>query len=224
MEMSQKEIENTKKACKITDKIFKELFKNIKSFKTEKEIYNFLIRRTKENKCKLAFKPIVANNNWIIHPKPRKYRLKKGFLIIDFGVKYKEYYSDETRTIFLGKPSKRDVKLYNLVLKVQETAIRNLKPGILGSDFHIKHANLFGKYKKYFIHALGHGLGYKRIHMKPAMHPNSKDVFKEGMVVTIEPGLYFKNKYGIRIEDTILIRNKAELLTKTPKKLITIEI
>ena len=60
--------------------------------------------------------------------------------------------------------------------------------------------------------------------MKPAMHPNSKDVFKEGMVVTIEPGLYFKNKYGIRIEDTILIRNKAELLTKTPKKLITIEI
>lgn len=222
MELSKKEIRYIKKSCKITDKIFKELFNDIKIFKTEKDIYGFLLKKIKENNCKPAFPPIVANNNWIIHPKPRKYRLKKGFLIIDFGVKYKGYCSDETRTIFLGKPSKKDTRLYNLVLKVQETAIRNLKPGILGSDFHIRHANLFGRYKKYFIHALGHGLGYKMIHMKPAMHPKSKDVFKKGMVITIEPGLYIKNKYGIRIEDTVLIKNKPELLTRTTKKLIII--
>jgi len=219
----KKEIEYIKKACEITDKIFKECFDNIKNFKTEKEIYNFLVRKTKENKCRLAFKPIVANNNWIIHPNPRKYKLKKGFLIIDFGVKYKGYCSDETRTIFLGKPTKKDIYLYNLVLKVQETAIRNLKSGISCSKFSKKHARIFSKYRNYFIHALGHGVG-KKIHQKPSLSIKSEDSFKKGDVITIEPGLYFKNKYGIRIEDTILIKNKAELLTKTPKKLITFEI
>lgn len=221
--MNKKEIKYIKWACKITDKIFKELFKNIKNFKTEEEICNFLVKKTKENKCKLAFKPIVANNNWIIHPKPRKYKLKKGFLIIDFAVKYKGYCADETRTIYLGKPAKKDIKLYNMVLKIQETAIKNLKPKISCSKFSKKHAKIFGNYRKYFIHALGHGVG-KKIHQKPSLSSNSKDKFENNTAITIEPGLYFKNKYGIRIEDTILIKNKAELLTKTPKNLITVEI
>ena len=140
----------------------------------------------------------------------------------DFGIKYKGYCSDETRTIYLGKPSKKDIKLYNLVLKVHETAIRNLKPGVLGSEFYIKHANIFGKYKKYFIHALGHGVG-KKIHQKPSLSIKSKDIFKKNTVITIEPGLYFKNKYGIRIEDTIIVlKNASEVFCKSSKNLIEI--
>ena len=218
-----KEIAYTKKACEITDKIFKECFDNIKNFKTEKEIYNFLLKKTKENKCKLAYKPIVANNNWIIHPKPRKYKLKKGFLLIDFGVRYNGYCCDETRTIYLGKPNKKDIELYNLILKIQETAIKNLKPGIECSKFSKKHADLFKGYRKYFIHALGHGVG-KRIHQGPRISEKSKDNFEKNTIIAIEPGLYFKNKYGIRIEDTILIKDKPIILTKTGKKLISIEI
>ena len=218
-----KEIAYTKKACEITDKIFKECFDNIKNFKTEKEIYNFLLKKTKENKCKLAYKPIVANNNWIIHPKPRKYKLKKGFLLIDFGVRYNGYCCDETRTIYLGKPNKKDIELYNLILKIQETAIKNLKLGIECSKFSKKHVDLFKGYRKYFIHALGHGVG-KRIHQGPRISEKSKDNFEKNIIVAIEPGLYFKNKYGIRIEDTILIKDKPIILTKTGKKLISIEI
>ena len=221
--MNKKEIKNTKKACEITDKIFKECFDNIKNFKTEKKIYNFLLKKTRENKCKPAYKPIVANNNWIIHPKPRKYKLKEGFLLIDFGVKYKGYCCDETRTIYLGKPNKNDIELYNLILKIQETAIKNLKLGIECSKFSKKHVDLFKGYRKYFIHALGHGVG-KRIHQGPRISEKSKDNFEKNTIIAIEPGLYFKNKYGIRIEDTILIKDKPIILTKTGKKLISIEI
>ena len=221
--MNKKEIKNTKKACEITDKIFKECFDNIKNFKTEKKIYNFLLKKTRENKCKPAYKPIVANNNWIIHPKPRKYKLKEGFLLIDFGVKYKGYCCDETRTIYLGKPYKKDIELYNLILKIQETAIKNLKLGIECSKFSKKHVDLFKGYRKYFIHALGHGVG-KRIHQGPRISEKSKDNFEKNTIIAIEPGLYFKNKYGIRIEDTILIKDKPIILTKTGKKLISIEI
>ncbi len=189
----------------------------------QQEVYNFLIKKTKENKCRLAYKPIVANNNWIIHPKPRKYKLKRGFLLIDFGVKYKGYCCDETRTIYLGEPTKEDIKLYNLILKIQEISIKNLKPGIECGKFSKKHADLFGKYRKYFIHALGHGIG-KRIHQWPKISEKSKDKFEKNTVIAIEPGLYFKNKYGIRIEDTILIKDKPTILTKTEKKLIIVEI
>lgn len=208
-------------ACKITDKIFQECINNFKLFKTEKEVYNFLLKKIRENNCKPAFKPIVANNHWEIHPKPRKNKLKKGFLIIDLGVKKDNYCSDMTRTIYLGKPSKKEIELYNLVLKVQETAIKNLRMGDSCSDFHKKHANLFGKNKKYFIHAIGHGVG-KNIHQKPIISPKSKDIFEKNHIVTIEPGLYIKNKYGIRIEDTIILKDKPKILTKTTKELIII--
>ena len=102
-----------KKACSISDIIFNELIRYLKkhSFKTELEIANFLKQKTKHYNCKLAFPPIVANNTGIIHYKPKNKKLKKGFLIIDFGVKYKGFCSDCTRTFYLGKPSKADIKL-----------------------------------------------------------------------------------------------------------------
>ena len=143
--------------------------------------------------------------------------------MIDFGVRYEGYCCDETRTIYLGKPNKKDIELYNLILKIQETAIKNLKLGIECSKFSKKHVDLFKGYRKYFIHALGHGVG-KRIHQGPRISEKSKDNFEKNTIIAIEPGLYFKNKYGIRIEDTILIKDKPIILTKTGKKLISIEI
>jgi Xaa-Pro aminopeptidase len=223
--MNSSEINKVKKACKITDKILNQLIKKLKkhSFKTELDTYNYLKSKVKENNCKLAYKPIVAigKNAAEIHHKPTKTKLTKGFLVIDFGVKYKGYCADETRTFYLGNPSKKEKQLYNLVLEAQLTAISYLKPGIYAADIDgIARAILQGHFK-HFIHSTGHGVG-KKVHTSPTLRPRSRLILKENQIITIEPGLYFKNKSGIRIEDTILIKNNPIILTKTTKKLIII--
>ena len=212
-----------KRACNLSLEIILECINNIKKFKTEKEVYLFLIRQARKRKLKLAFKPIIANNNWEIHAKSRNIRLKKGFLIIDFGVKYKGYCSDITRTIYLGKPSEKEIKLYNLVLKVQKKSINKIKPGVKCFDVDLYSRKLFGEYKKYFLHSLGHGIN-KKVHSNLKISSKSKSVFEKGMIFTIEPGLYIKNKFGIRIEDTIILKNKPIILSnKLTKKLIRIK-
>jgi len=124
-----------------------------------------------------------------------------------------------TRTIYIGKPSKKEIKYYNLVLNAQLTCIGYSYPGISCNDLDaIARSALQGKH---FIHGLGHGVG-KKVHQNPKISPNSRDYLKKGIVITIEPGIYFKNKLGIRIEDTIYIGNKPIILTKSTKKLILI--
>jgi Xaa-Pro aminopeptidase len=216
-------MKDIKKACEITDKIFKKLIKYIKIFSTEVDIEKFLEEEAKSYNCKLAFKPVIAigKNAAEIHHIPNKTKLKNGFLVLDIGVKYKGYCSDMTRTIYLGKPTEKEKKLYNLVLNAQLTALKEAKPGVHASDVDAIARSVLQKYLKNFVHGLGHGVG-RKIHQKPYLSPNSKDILKKNQVITIEPGLYFKNKLGIRIEDTIIVNQKIKILTKTKKELIVI--
>ena len=215
-----------KKACFITDSIFRNLIKQLKkrSFKTEKDIYNYLIQQTKKQNCKLAFKPIVATekNAAEIHHKACPTPIKNGFLVIDFGVKYKECCSDCTRTFYIGKPTKKEIQLYNLVLEAQLTALNHIQPGVYAADIDAIARAVLQKYYKNFIHGTGHGIG-KKIHQAPNLKPKSRSILKKNQFLTIEPGLYFKNKLGIRIEDTIHVKDQAIILTKTTKKLIKIQ-
>ncbi len=201
--------------------LIKELRK--KKFKTELDIYNFLKQETKKANCKLAFKPVVAigKNAAEIHHKANKSKLKKGFLVIDFGVKYKDYCSDCTRTFYLGKPTKKEIKLYNLVIEAQLTALNHAQPGVMAADIDLIARAVLQDYWKHFIHGTGHGVGL-RIHQAPNLKPSGRKTLKKGDVLTIEPGLYFKNKLGIRIEDLIIVKQNPEILTKITKKLITI--
>jgi len=219
-------MQKIKRACQITDKILKNLIKelNNNSFKTELDIYQFLKCKTKEQNCKLAFKPVIATgkNAAEIHHKPNNTKLKKGFLVVDFGVKYKEYCSDCTRTFYIGKPSKKEKELYNLVLKAQLTALNHIKPGIYAADIDAITRAVLQKHFKNFIHSTGHGVG-KKIHQSPNISPKSRSILKNNQVITIEPGLYFKNKLGIRIEDTVIVKNNPVILTKTTKELIIIQ-
>ena len=215
-------MQNIKQACNITDKILDECIKNIKNFKTEKQVCNFLIKRTRQYKCKLAFLPIVASSKHssIMHYKAKNSKIKKGFLVIDFGVKYKGFCSDETRTIYIGKPAKKEIKDYNKLLKIQKKIISLLKPGKYYCNLDIKARLLLGKDKIYFNHALGHGVN-KKVHSDLKINSASKDKIKTNDVIAIEPGIY-KKDYGIRIEDTILVKNKPIILTRTNKNLICI--
>jgi Xaa-Pro aminopeptidase len=215
------EIKRIAKACAISDKIFDLLVSELrkKRFRTEKEVYKFLVKSAYSAGCRLAFKPIVATgkNAAEIHHKATDDKLKRGFFVVDFGVKYKGYCSDCTRTFFLGKPTAAEKKLYDLVLIAQETGIMYCLPEVYAADVDLIVRAALWDYFRNFLHSLGHGVG-KKVHQGPSLRPRSRSILKKNMVVTVEPGLYFKNKLGIRIEDAILIKEKPISLTRTTKK------
>jgi len=145
--------------------------------------------------------------------------IKEGDLvIIDIGAKYKDYCSDLTRTFIIGKPSSKQIRIYEAVRKAQELAMKSVQAEVKASEVdrvardHILKAG----YGEYFVHSLGHGVGLD-VHEPPTLSPKSKDVLMERNVVTIEPGIYLPGFGGVRIEDTVLIlKDGAEKLTEAP--------
>ena len=220
---TQIEIEYLKKSCFYADKILQKSINNLKSFRTEAEAAAFLDYETKKLGLELSFDPIVASgkNASMPHHNPENQKINKGFCVLDFGVKYKGYCSDITRTVYLGKPSKKEKEIYHMLLKIQEGAIDEVKHNKRCRELYDFVVKGLGDYSKYFTHGLGHGVGIE-IHEMPNITLNSKDRIKNNMVFTIEPGIYISKKLGIRIEDTILFRNKTESLTKTSKDLLII--
>ena len=218
------EIKNIKNACKLCDEIFSKIINNF-NFKTEKELSYFITNEIRKKGHEISFKPIVASakNSSNVHHNPED-KIKKGFLLLDYGAKVNGYCSDMSRTIYVGNPSKREIEKYNKVLKTQEEIIKSLKINQKCKELHENTIKLLNDDGDKFIHGLGHGVGLD-IHESPSLHPLSEDIIKENNVITIEPGIYFENQFGIRIEDTILIKkNKNEILTKSKKELIKVNL
>jgi len=207
------EIKLIKKSCGYADRIMKETIKFIGKNKSEKEVQRFIKKKTDDLYLESSFEPIVScSSPKDLHRKPFDRKLK-GFVVIDLGVKYKGYCSDITRTVYVGKPSKKEIEDYENLLKVQNDLIKDKEKDAFKLDK--KARKLLGKK---FIHGLGHGIGVE-IHEKPFLSPKTKDKLREGMVFTIEPGIY--EKQGIRIEDDVVVRNgKKVVLTKFRKDLI----
>lgn len=221
---TKEEIRNLREACRITDLIMGKCMKSFRKFKTEKDVVDFLDRETRKNGCEFAFPPIVASGHAssIPHYVPKNVKLRKGFCVIDFGARYKGYHADMTRTVFIRELPEKEKKMYGLLLKIQKELIRELKPEQKCSDTYQNCIRKLGKYSKNFIHGLGHGVGLE-IHELPSLKPMSNEAIEEEMVFTIEPGIYFKGRFGIRIEDTILMGKKPVILTKTPKHLLRVK-
>ena len=222
---TEKEIKNIRKAAIVTNKIVNDLIKNFKKFKTETEVARFLKIETIKNNCDLGFPPIVASgpNAALPHYEPKNIKLKKGFCVIDFGVKYNGYCSDVTRTIYLGNPSEKEKELYDFLSSIQENIIKNIKVGVKTATLYNYTIKNLKKYSKYFTHGLGHGIGIE-IHELPNLTPKSTDKIQKNSIFTVEPGIYIPNKLGIRIEDDILVnkKGKVEVLTTVKKDLIII--
>lgn len=204
-----------KKSCSFASLIMKKTINYCNKNKTELQVKNFIENEIKRLNLEQAFPPIVASGVNSSNPHHLSTNKKlKGFTVIDLGVKYKNYCSDITRTIYIGKPNKKEIEIYDKVLKVNINSIESKT----------KSCSLLSKNAKktlgnYFIHGLGHGIGIE-IHELPNLKELSKDKLKENMVYTIEPG-YYKGKIGIRIEDSILvIKDNKQILTKVSKGLI----
>ena len=222
---TKKELMLIKKACRITDQIYLRIISGLNKhkFRTEKDLAEFINSEIAQRKLKPSFPCIVAAGPGASEPHhtPENRRLK-GFVVIDFGVVYKKYMSDMTRTVYVGKPSAGERKIYGLLLKSQITAVNRIKAGMKCRDAHLSASKVLGKWDKRFIHGLGHGIGTK-IHEMPRVRKKSWRYIREGMAITVEPGIYVKNKFGIRIEDTCEIRHgKCMVLTKSGKKLTVI--
>src|SRR3989338_8081261 len=213
---TNEEIQLLKKSCQYADKILQKTIKNFNSFKTESEVAAFLEYEKKKIGLELSFPPIVASgsNGSMPHYEPSNIKIKKGFCVIDFGVKYKGYCSDITRTVYIGAPNKKEKEMYNLLLKTQKDAINEIKDNEKCSKLYDFVHKRLGKYSEYFVHGLGHGVGVE-IHEMPNLTLNSKDKIQDNMVFTIEPGVYFPKKFGIRVEDTVLFKDRPIVLTKT---------
>jgi len=226
MVKDDEEAEIIKKACEISSKSFLETLPFIKEGITEKDIAAELEYRFKKNGAdKLSFDTIVAagERGALPHgiPSDRKIRAHE-LIVMDFGVFYNGYASDTTRTVCIGEPDEESLKVYNIVEEAQKLGRETVKEGIYCKDLDVKVRNFIKEkgYGKYFIHGLGHGVGLE-IHELPFVNGRSPFELKENMVITVEPGIYLPNKFGIRIEDTILVKkDKGEVLTNLPHDLI----
>tara|TARA_Y100000310_G_scaffold246573_1_gene251900 strand:+ start:873 stop:1940 length:1068 start_codon:yes stop_codon:yes gene_type:complete len=219
---TKEEIAIIKQGYRISDAIFQKGIKQFTRGKAETDIAAFFQYEAKKRGCDLAFPVIIASGKRAaeVHHFPINKRLLKGFCVIDFGIKHKNYCTDTTRTIFLGSPTKKERETYNKVLTAQNNAVHACKPGAKAADIVEKVNKDLGDHAELFTHGLGHGFGIK-IHEQPNLKPDSKDILQENMLVTIEPGIY--KDFGIRIEDGIAITKTGhEILSKFPKKLITI--
>ncbi len=215
------EIKNLRKACQITDDCFTYLLKYIKKGMTEKQIADEIEKYFKASGGVLAFDTIVASgeNSSMPHATPTDRKIISGDVItIDMGCSYNGYCADMTRTIFVDKIEERVKASYDLVLENQNTAIEEMKDG---AQIKIIARIVEGNLKMHGhdpMHALGHGVGMN-VHEDPILSQKSDKVLKENMVIAVEPGIYIPGKYGIRIEDTVLItREGTEILTKSTKE------
>jgi Xaa-Pro aminopeptidase len=218
------EIGLIKHACRISDDIFRKTFNNLGQLTTEEDIRQYMIKETHKLGLKTSFDPLVASgkNSGFPHYLGGDVKIKKGFLFIDFGVEYDGYKSDTTRVIYKGRPTGEELQKYAHLLTVQKILVDMIKPGIKCSQLYNAANSLLGKDAKYFTHNLGHGVGIE-IHESPNLSPESKTILEPGMVVTVEPGIYFPKKFGIRIEDTVLVTKEGHrVLTDVGKSLFLI--
>jgi len=182
---------------------------------------------TNQGELTLSFDPIVAINENAAKPHslPGDKTLKKDdLLLFDAGVKYKRYCSDRTRMIEINGKYHFDIKqsfkdknrqkIYDIVLKAKDEALKVAKEGVRAKDVDKAAREVIDKagYGKYFIHSTGHGVGLD-IHELPVISKRDETILKENMVFTIEPGIYLPGEFGIRIEDMVMIKNgKGEIL------------
>ena len=225
---SEEELAIITSAEHVVDRTFSEIKSLLSVGVTEREIAaEIMLRMMRYGAEGTAFDTIVAfgENAAKPHAVPSDRTLKKGdCVLMDFGAKYKGYCSDFTRTVFCGEPTEDFRKAYDLVLRAQRAAIDYLEQGgriAKEADLAARRVIDDSPYKGSFNHTLGHGVGIE-IHEAPTLSSMSKDMLSDGMVFTLEPGIYVEGSFGVRIESLVTIQNgKLTVIDRSDKEIYT---
>jgi Xaa-Pro aminopeptidase len=218
------EIECLRTACRISDKALELTIPFIKEGMTEMALAAHLEFNLKTNGAgNLSFDTLVlsGSNTSLLHGKPSEKKLEKGdFVLFDFGALYKGYHADISRTFVLGWANEQQKEIYKIIQKAEMEAIKSIRPGISAQvPDQIVREIIPKSYIEYYYPGLGHGVGLQ-IHEPPFLGQTSVSNFDTNMTVTVEPGIYIPGWGGLRIEDTILVReNSIEYLTNFNREL-----
>ena len=226
MVKDEEEIALVAKAAKLGCELFEEALLTMESGVAENAVAAGLEYAARSRGAEgMSFETIVASGprSAMPHAHASPARLpRNGFVTLDFGVILNGYCSDMTRTVHLGKAGRRERSAYDAVLEAQQAAVAAVIPGVSCGEVDeaargvLREAGL----DEYFTHSTGHGVGVE-IHEAPRIAKEQKTVLVPGMVVTIEPGIYIAGKFGIRIEDMVVVTDRApRVLTPAPKTLI----
>ena len=219
---SPSEIRAIRKALKLNLEAYGFLKTVIKPGITEKDVLRKLETFVKARDAEFSFPPIIASgpNSCYPHARVSGRKIRNNeVVLVDMGMDVGGYKSDLTRIFFLGKIPRFVCQVCEIVKTAQDMAIQKIKPNIRASEVDRQARNFLSKkgLGKFFGHSLGHGVGLE-IHEGPSLSGRSEAVLKEGMVVTVEPAAYIPNRFGIRIEDMVLVtKNGAKVLSRHPK-------
>lgn len=219
------EVEYIRVAQRITDAVFEHICTQLAPGKTEREIgAEIVYEHLKRGAEKMSFDPIVASgpNGSLPHARPTNRKMQAGDLVvIDMGCYLDGYASDMTRTVAVGDPGEEARRAYDTVLKAQQAAIDAAQAGMTGRALDAVARDVIDEagLGEFFSHGLGHGVGLQ-VHEWPRLSRQNEELLPAGTIVSIEPGVYVPERFGIRIEDLVVLREDGcENLTRSPKTL-----
>lgn len=223
------ELDNLRKAAQFADKAVEIGCQEIAEGKTELEVLMAIeFEMKKQGIQKMSFDTMVLSGPKTASPHgtPGDRKIQKGdFILFDLGVVYNGYCSDITRTVAFGEPSEAQREIYETVKNAEQAAVDLVRPGVKAMELDKASRDVItgAGYGEYFTHRLGHGLGIS-VHEYPSITGTNEFVLEEGMVFTIEPGIYHPEVTGVRIEDDVVVTaDGVEVLTKFPKELQIIQ-
>ena len=226
MRKSSEEIKVMQNAVNIIEKVLAEGIKKVKVGMTELELtaeFETLMRKFGADGPSFTTIVLSGEKAALPHGSPGDRQFQQGdFLLIDMGVEKDGYCSDTTRTFVIGEASEKQKEIYDIVLQSNQAGINAVTSGVPLKTFDNAARDIITElgYGEYFNNRVGHGLGIE-VHEEPSIHQNNNDIAQEGLVFTIEPGIYIPEYGGVRIEDTVYINEdgESEVLTSFPREL-----
>src|SRR5438445_4862388 len=216
------EISILKKASAILDEMYELCVDEIKIGQSESELQTILMSYAMEKEAfatgyKSTLNPLIiagGPNSALPHAQVTKRKFAKGdMIVVDLTLRYKGYISDATRTFGLGSVSSEAKKIYEIVKESQEAGLKAVKPKVSCKSIDDVCRKIISKkgYGKYFIHSTGHGIGLE-VHELPCLSSLSNANLEKNMAVTVEPGIYLPKKFVVRIEDSVIVGNKVDVM------------
>ena len=228
----EKEISTLRKASRLLDQLFELCEDRIHKGQRESDLQTSLMAYAMEHEMfstgyRATLNPLIiagGPNGALPHAQVTKRKFKDGDLIVvDLTLRFRGYVSDATRTFGLGNVSANAKEVYDIVKESQRLGLKAVKPGATCKSIDDACRNYINEknYGQYFIHSTGHGIGLD-VHESPTISTKSLTNLQKNMAITVEPGIYIPKKFGVRIEDSVIVKDRTEILHKFTKDLIIV--